>query len=150
MIVPRHVLGQGQTPPSDLVNIAIVGINGMGAVNAQAVMSQNIVAICDVRRWAARWPARRVGRVAPAAASATRRAARPRSRGGRRRPRRRRRRSRGTYSGPSQLQRAADEKWRPAQGTHEPEAICRRAAAAPEDAIATTARCSRSRKTSTR
>jgi hypothetical protein len=36
------------TPPSDLLNIAIVGINGMGAVNAQAVMSQNIVAICDV------------------------------------------------------------------------------------------------------
>src|SRR5688572_4740480 len=48
MIVPRHVLGQGLTPPSDLLNIAIIGINGMGAVNAQAVMSQNIVAICDV------------------------------------------------------------------------------------------------------
>ncbi len=48
MIVPRHVLGQGMTPPSDMVNIAIVGINGMGASNAQAVMSQNIVAICDV------------------------------------------------------------------------------------------------------
>ena len=48
MIVPRHVLGRGQTPPSDLVNIAVVGIAGMGAVNAQAVMSQNIVAICDV------------------------------------------------------------------------------------------------------
>ena len=48
MIVPRHVLGQGLTPPSDLVNVAIVGINGMGAVNAQAVMTQNIVAICDV------------------------------------------------------------------------------------------------------
>ena len=47
-IVPRHVLGQGLTPPSDLVNIAIVGIGGMGAANAQAVMSQNIVAICDV------------------------------------------------------------------------------------------------------
>jgi predicted dehydrogenase len=48
MIVPRHVLGQGLTPPSDLVNIAVVGIHGMGAVNAQAVMSQNIVAVCDV------------------------------------------------------------------------------------------------------
>ncbi len=48
MIVPRHVLGKGQTPPSDLVNIAVVGINGMGAANAQAVMSQNIVAVCDV------------------------------------------------------------------------------------------------------
>jgi predicted dehydrogenase len=48
MIVPRHVLGQGLTPPSDRVNIAVVGIHGMGAANAQAVMSQNIVAICDV------------------------------------------------------------------------------------------------------
>ena len=47
-IVPRHVLGQGLTPPSDMVNIAVVGINGMGASNAQAVMSQNIVAVCDV------------------------------------------------------------------------------------------------------
>lgn len=48
MIVPRHVLGMGQTAPSDRLNIAVVGINGMGAANAQAVMSENIVAICDV------------------------------------------------------------------------------------------------------
>jgi predicted dehydrogenase len=48
MIVPRHVLGQGVTPPSDLVNIATVGVNGMGASNTQAVMSQNVVALCDV------------------------------------------------------------------------------------------------------
>ena len=48
MIVPRHVLGKGQTAPSDRLNIAVVGINGMGAANAQAVMSENIVAICDV------------------------------------------------------------------------------------------------------
>jgi len=47
MIVPRHVLGRGFQAPSDLVNVAVVGINGMGAVNAQAVMSQNMVAICD-------------------------------------------------------------------------------------------------------
>ena len=47
MIVPRHVLGRGFQAPSDLVNVAMVGINGMGAVNAQAVMSQNMVAICD-------------------------------------------------------------------------------------------------------
>ncbi len=46
-IVPRRVLGKGFTPPSDLVNIAIVGIHGMGGTNAQAVMGQNIVAICD-------------------------------------------------------------------------------------------------------
>ncbi len=47
MIVPRHVLGRGYQAPSDLVNVAAVGIGGMGAVNAQAVMSQNVVAICD-------------------------------------------------------------------------------------------------------
>ena len=29
-IVPRHVLGNGMTPPSDLLNIAGVGIGGMG------------------------------------------------------------------------------------------------------------------------
>jgi hypothetical protein len=46
-IVPRHVLGRGLTAPSDLVNIATVGINGQGATNTLAVMSQNIVAICD-------------------------------------------------------------------------------------------------------
>ena len=47
MIVPRHVLGRGYQAPSDLVNVAAVGIGGMGAVNTQAVMSQNVVAICD-------------------------------------------------------------------------------------------------------
>jgi len=47
-IVPRHVLGRGYTPPSDLLNIACVGIGGMGRNNMRAVASQNIVAICDV------------------------------------------------------------------------------------------------------
>ena len=47
MIVPRHVLGRGFQAPSDLLNIATVGINGMGGNNTQSVMSQNIVAICD-------------------------------------------------------------------------------------------------------
>jgi predicted dehydrogenase len=110
-IVPRHVLGQGQTPPSDLVNIAIVGIHGMGAVNAQAVMSQNIVAICDVddglldarlEAWKrslqpARPPQRPPARPAqpprpPAPPPPTLPFA---------------------QFGPSALQRAADEKWRP-------------------------------------
>ena len=27
-IVPRHVLGKGMTPPSDLLNIAAVGVGG--------------------------------------------------------------------------------------------------------------------------
>jgi predicted dehydrogenase len=47
MIVPRHVLGRGYQAPSDLVNIATVGVSGMGAFNTRAVMSQNIVALCD-------------------------------------------------------------------------------------------------------
>src|ERR687895_1159944 len=47
MIVPRHVLGRGFQAPSDRVNVACIGVNGMGAVNTRAVMSQNIVAICD-------------------------------------------------------------------------------------------------------
>ena len=47
-IVPRHVLGKGFTPPSDLLNIACVGIGGMGRNNMRAVGSQNIVAVCDV------------------------------------------------------------------------------------------------------
>jgi predicted dehydrogenase len=47
-IVPRHVLGRGYTPPSDLLNIAAVGVGGMGRNNMRAVGSQNIVAVCDV------------------------------------------------------------------------------------------------------
>src|SRR6476646_6169745 len=48
VIVPRHVLGRGFQAPSDTVNVAIVGIGGMGGSNARALMSHNIVAICDV------------------------------------------------------------------------------------------------------
>src|SRR4029079_1424138 len=48
LIVPRHVLGRGFTPPRDLLNIAAVGIGGMGHNNLRAVSSQNIVAVCDV------------------------------------------------------------------------------------------------------
>src|SRR5688572_24657265 len=47
-IVPRHVLGRGFQAPSDTVNIATVGIGGMGGSNTRALMSQNFVAICDV------------------------------------------------------------------------------------------------------
>jgi hypothetical protein len=37
MIVPRYVLGRGMTPPSDLLNIAGVGIGGMGRANLIAL-----------------------------------------------------------------------------------------------------------------
>ena len=47
-IVPRHVLGRGFTPPSDLLNIAGVGVGGMGRNNLINLSSQNIVALCDV------------------------------------------------------------------------------------------------------
>jgi predicted dehydrogenase len=50
-ILPRHVLGgPGYLAPSDTVNLAFVGIGGMGMSNAQALVNggQKIVAIADV------------------------------------------------------------------------------------------------------
>jgi predicted dehydrogenase len=48
-IVPRHVLGQGQTPPSEKPNIASVGAGGMPAGDINSVSGgANIVALCDV------------------------------------------------------------------------------------------------------
>src|SRR5438067_12143059 len=47
-IVPRHVFGRGLTPPSDTLNIAGVGVGGMGRSNLVTLASQNIVALCDV------------------------------------------------------------------------------------------------------
>ena len=49
LIVPRHVLGgQGHTAPSDRLNIAGIGVGGMGANNIRALAGENIVALCDV------------------------------------------------------------------------------------------------------
>jgi predicted dehydrogenase len=48
-IVPRHVLGRGLTAPSDRLNIAGVGVGGMGKINLlNAALGNNIVALCDV------------------------------------------------------------------------------------------------------
>ena len=47
-VVPRHVLGRGFVPPSDKLNIAGIGVGGMGRANLINVASQNIVAFCDV------------------------------------------------------------------------------------------------------
>ncbi len=109
VIVPRHVLGRGLTAPSDLVNVAVVGINGQGATNTQAMWSQNIVAICDVdealmeaklQSWknavAAGASAGRQGGAAPAAAGRQGGAAPV---------------SRWKEFGPSNGQKAADAKW---------------------------------------
>ncbi len=49
MIVPRHVLGgNGYTPPSRKLNIACIGVGGMGWVDIKNVSTENIVALCDV------------------------------------------------------------------------------------------------------
>ena len=50
-IVPGSVLGKshGYVAPTDKLNIAAVGIGGMGHANINAVKgSENIVALCDV------------------------------------------------------------------------------------------------------
>jgi len=48
-VVSRHVLGgQNQTPPSEKLNIAGIGVGGMGGGNLRNLESQNIVALCDV------------------------------------------------------------------------------------------------------
>jgi predicted dehydrogenase len=50
-IVPRSVLGgEGQTPPSEKLNIAGIGVGGQGSgvLRGIAEQKQNIVALCDV------------------------------------------------------------------------------------------------------
>lgn len=51
-IVPRHVLGgPGQTAPSEKLNMAGVGVGGMGTGDVRSVAGQhNIVALCDPDR----------------------------------------------------------------------------------------------------
>jgi predicted dehydrogenase len=48
-IVPRHVLGGPNfKPPSEKLNIAGVGVGGMGSGDIRSCASENIVALCDV------------------------------------------------------------------------------------------------------
>src|SRR5262252_7962816 len=47
-IVPRHVLGKGMTAPSDMFNVAAVGVGGQGRSDLVNLSTQNIVALCDV------------------------------------------------------------------------------------------------------
>ena len=48
-VVPRHVLGgRGRTAPSDKLNVACIGIGGMGASDVRQMSNENIVALCDV------------------------------------------------------------------------------------------------------
>ena len=45
-IVPRHVLGQGRTPPSEMITSANIGMGGV----AQGVGCDRVLARCDVRK----------------------------------------------------------------------------------------------------
>jgi predicted dehydrogenase len=48
-IVPRHVLGgEGHNPPSNKLNVAGIGIGGMGSGDIRNVTTENVVALCDV------------------------------------------------------------------------------------------------------
>src|SRR5579863_5167656 len=47
-ILDQRRLGRRFTPPSDMLNIAGVGVGGMGRTNLINLSSQNIVALCDV------------------------------------------------------------------------------------------------------
>lgn len=50
-VVPRHVLGgAGYKAPSDRLNIACIGVGGMGASNTRSLaeLGENIYALCDV------------------------------------------------------------------------------------------------------
>ncbi len=53
MVLPRHVVGATQKKgakkaPSDTLNIACVGVGGMGFSDTRGCRSQNVVALCDV------------------------------------------------------------------------------------------------------
>lgn len=47
-IVPRHVLGRGFRAPSDTVNVACIGVGGMGFSDVRGMSDQNLVAFADV------------------------------------------------------------------------------------------------------
>ena len=47
-VVPRHVLGRGQTPPSEKLAIAGIGIGGQGGGVLRDMKDQAVVALCDV------------------------------------------------------------------------------------------------------
>ena len=47
-IVPRHVLGRGYRAPSDTLNVACIGVGGMGRNDVKGMDGENLVALCDV------------------------------------------------------------------------------------------------------
>lgn len=48
-IIPAHVLGrEGRAPAAERLNVAAVGVGGMGGHNVSKCASENVVALCDV------------------------------------------------------------------------------------------------------
>jgi hypothetical protein len=47
-ILPRRALGMGRRAPSDTLNIACIGVGGMGEQDVRGVRSENVYALCDV------------------------------------------------------------------------------------------------------
>ncbi|MFN8582127.1 MAG: twin-arginine translocation signal domain-containing protein [Gemmatimonadaceae bacterium] len=47
-IVPRHVLGRGFRAPSTTLNVACIGVGGMGYNDVKGMSIENIYALCDV------------------------------------------------------------------------------------------------------
>lgn len=48
-IVPRHVLGRGFVAPSDKLNVACIGVGGMGFNDVKGMgVSENVYALCDI------------------------------------------------------------------------------------------------------
>ncbi|MEX1050597.1 MAG: Gfo/Idh/MocA family oxidoreductase, partial [Gemmatimonadales bacterium] len=52
-IVPRHVLGKGYRAPSDMLNVACIGVGGMGRSDVRGFSTEHIRALCDVDQVAA-------------------------------------------------------------------------------------------------
>jgi len=44
----KTIAGLGHRAPSDKLNIAAVGIGGMGHANLKSLKSENIIGLCDV------------------------------------------------------------------------------------------------------
>src|SRR5256885_15555929 len=47
-IVPRHVLGRGYRAPSDKLNVAGIGVGGMGRRDVRGMEGEDLYALCDV------------------------------------------------------------------------------------------------------
>ena len=47
-IIPRHIMGRGRRSPNDTLNVACIGVGGMGRSDVRGMEGENIYALCDV------------------------------------------------------------------------------------------------------